>query len=95
MKPRWVLFLQIKPASILPGGVDSVADGDNVARPTHIQVWSREGDEAWVSHSMLVPTQHNTQAEGWSLDMDQWHVSDYLSIIIKIVNCGLYSCSGK
>lgn len=45
--------------------MDSVADGDNVARPTHIQVWSREGDEAWVSHSMLVPTQHDTQAEGY------------------------------
>ncbi len=47
----------------LPGGMDSVADGDNVARPTHIQVRSREGDEAGVSHSMLVPTQHNTQAK--------------------------------
>lgn len=44
----------------LPGGMDGVADGDDIARPTHIQVRSREGDEARVSHSMLVPTQHNT-----------------------------------
>lgn len=43
--------------------MDSVADGDNVARPTHIQVRSREGDEARVSHGVLVPAQRNTQAE--------------------------------
>lgn len=42
-----------------------MADGDNVARPAHIQVRSREGDEAWVSHSMLIPTQHITQTEGY------------------------------
>lgn len=45
--------------------MDGVADGDNVARPAHIQVRSREGDEAWVSHSMLIPTQHITQTEGY------------------------------
>ena len=48
-----------------PGGVDGVADCDNVSRPAHIQVWPREGDEAGVSHSVLVPAQHITKAEGY------------------------------
>lgn len=43
----------------LPGGVDGVTDGDNIAGSSHIQVWSREGDEAWVSDSMLVPTNNS------------------------------------
>lgn len=36
--------------------MDGVADGDNVSRSGNIQVRSREGDEARVSHSVLVPT---------------------------------------
>lgn len=57
--------------------MDGVADGDNVARPTHIQVWSREGDEARVSHSMLVPTQQNTQAEGYFIKLTFWIFPGY------------------
>ena len=37
--------------------MNSVADGDNVARPANIQVRPCEGDEARIGHSMLVPTQ--------------------------------------
>lgn len=44
--------------------MDGVADRDNVSRPAHIQVRPRESDEAGVSHSVLVPAQHITQAEG-------------------------------
>lgn len=47
----------------LPGGMNGVADGYNIACPTHIQVGPREGDEARVSHCMLVPTQHITRSE--------------------------------
>lgn len=36
--------------------MDGVADGDNVSRSGNIQVRPREGDEARVSHSVLVPT---------------------------------------
>lgn len=43
--------------------MDGVADGDDIACPTHIQVGSREGDEAGVSHSMLVPTQYKTHID--------------------------------
>lgn len=42
--------------SCSPGGVDGVTDGDHVTGPAHIQVRPREGDEARVSHSVLVPT---------------------------------------
>lgn len=41
---------------ISPRGMDGVADGDNVSRSGNIQVRPREGDEARVSHSVLVPT---------------------------------------
>ena len=44
--------------------MDGVADGDDVSRPAYIQVRPREGDEAGVRHSMLVPAQHITEAEG-------------------------------
>lgn len=40
-----------------------MADGYNIACPSHIQVGPREGNEARVSHCMLVPTQHITQSE--------------------------------
>lgn len=45
-------------AFFLPRCVDGVADCDNVSSPAHIQVWPSEGDEARVSHSMLVPARH-------------------------------------
>lgn len=51
--------------------MDGVADGDDVACPTHIQVGSREGDEAGVSHSMLVPTQYQTH-----IDVEVDHFSE-------------------
>lgn len=41
---------------ISPGGVDGVADGDNISGSSHIQVGPSEGDEARVGHSVLVPT---------------------------------------
>lgn len=47
----------------LPGGMNGVADGYNIACPTHIQVGPREGDEARVSHCMLVPTKQITHSE--------------------------------
>lgn len=46
-----------------------MADGDNVACPAYIQVRSREGDEARVSHSMLVPTQQITRAEAYFIKL--------------------------
>lgn len=51
----------------LPGGMDSVADGDNVSRSSYIQVRPREGDKSRVSHSMLVPVQHITQTHSGPL----------------------------
>ena len=33
-----------------------MTDGDHVAGPAHVQVGPCEGDQAWVGHSMLVPT---------------------------------------
>lgn len=45
-----------EPFVLSPGGVNGVTDGDDVTSPAHIQVRPREGDEAGVSHSMLVPT---------------------------------------
>lgn len=43
---------------ILPGGMNSVADGDDVSCAANIQIGTGEGDEAWVSHSMLVPVRY-------------------------------------
>lgn len=47
--------------------MNGVADGHNVAWPAHIQVRSSEGDEAGVSHCMLVPTQHAARLERYFL----------------------------
>lgn len=51
--------MQLRAVSVMfllsPGGVDGVTDGDDVTGPAHIQVRPREGDEAGVSHSVLVP----------------------------------------
>lgn len=38
-----------------------MTDGDDVTGPAHVQVRPREGDEAGVSHSVLVPTRDNNQ----------------------------------
>lgn len=46
---------------ISPGGMNGVADGDNVSCPAHIQVWPGEGDEPGVRHSVLVPARHIVQ----------------------------------
>ena len=43
-----------------PGGVYGVTDGDHVAGPAHIQVGPCEGDQAWVGHGVLVPTDTNS-----------------------------------
>lgn len=55
----------------VPGGMDGVADGDDIACPAHIQVGSREGDEAGVSHGMLVPTQYKTHRD---VEVDRFSV---------------------
>ena len=41
--------------------MNSVADGDDVARTAYVQVRPREGDESRVSHCMLVPKQHTVR----------------------------------
>lgn len=43
---------------ILPGGMNSVADSDDVSCTANIQIGTGEGDEARVSHSMLIPVRY-------------------------------------
>lgn len=51
-----LVYILFSSDRISPRGMDGVADGDNVSRSGNIQVRPREGDEARVSHSVLVPT---------------------------------------
>lgn len=51
-----LVYILFSSNRISPRGVDGVADGDDVSRSGNIQVRPREGDEARVSHSVLVPT---------------------------------------
>ena len=53
-----------------PGGVYGVTDGDHVAGSAHIQVGPSEGDQAWVGHGVLVPTDTTSPWSGHQLKSD-------------------------